>query len=1030
MAWEPTDKEKFDKFYLAGLGDDQLGRNFSSTRDKVQKYLGKRYEEGTLPRRGTFEPTSDIVTDDLDQLHLSILKKLKGANVAISVIDIANDFDVSPKKVEEVITKLGGAGYLVGLEYGHVKFAPPQAGLRSRRHFEYMDKTRTIRFGVMGDAHLCSKYSRLDHLNTYYDICEQEGVTRVFDCGNMIDGEARFNKTDLLVHGLGNQMKFWAEHWPKRDGITTEYICGDDHEGWYLQREGIDIGWHMQKVAEQAGRDDLKYLGYMEHDVDLVTPEGGVTKLRLQHPGGGCFDENAEILTRGRGWVKFSDLTENDYVATMEKASHEFQWQKPTRVVNQPYSGELIHFKSRTFECRVTPDHKFMTRRYNTYRGSLKEVEYPQKARHHFTPDWVIMTADEIASTYHRQRYQFPTTAAGWKGKSVASVTVPRLEPVNPHNSRNASQMQHIGEIAMEDAAELIAWFVTEGSATKKTVSICQCRLANPHNHERICSLLNRLGIRYNVSGHNDKNISIGSVELSKWLTDECGSGSRHKRLPEWLKDQESRVLGVVLDVLISGDGWVNGSSYVYKSISPRLRADVVEIAQKLGIGSVANKDTVTLRKIQNEPTLNVNPTREPYSGNVYCCEVPNGMILVKCFGKVFWSHNSAYATSYQPQKIVESWSSGEKPHILCLGHYHKHGSFMVRGVNTLLVGCFTGNTHVQTETGPKRICRIQVGDRVLTHTGTYKPVKEVYTRRHYGDLITIHYGRRGCDGTRLTATPEHPILIERDGKKEWTQLGNVVEGDWVFVLPTSCTVCGEKIPHYMKMCRNCNPMHTAANREKLSKSKGGFKKRRKNGGSGLLHLEKDILPFCESMRQQGWRIVPIGADVIPDAVGFKDGKVVAFELESRKGNLLSFKQRKYSGRPIESYLDEIQWIPCGPQGILQPRGDYEADPSGFVRVKVVSTRSRKAGGPKRTFVTVWNFAVEEDESYVANKVVVHNCFQDQTPFMRKKRLSAHLGGYICDLTQAPDGSVLRWTTTFIPFFSGDNHEVWQYKMD
>jgi hypothetical protein len=139
----------------------------------------------------------------------------------------------------------------------------------------------------MGDAHLCSKYSRLDYLNTFYDICEQEGVTRVFDCGNMIDGEARFNKTDLLVHGMGNQMKYWAEHWPKREGIITEYVCGDDHEGWYLQREGIDIGWHMQKVAEKLGRTDLKYLGYMEHDIDLMTPEGGATTIRLQHPGGG-----------------------------------------------------------------------------------------------------------------------------------------------------------------------------------------------------------------------------------------------------------------------------------------------------------------------------------------------------------------------------------------------------------------------------------------------------------------------------------------------------------------------------------------------------------------------------------------------------------------------------------------------------------------------------------------------------------------------------------------------------------------------
>ena len=53
----------------------------------------------------------------------------------------------------------------------------------------------------------------------------------------------------------------------------------------------------------------------------------------------------------------------------------------------------------------------------------------------------------------------------------------------------------------------------------------------------------------------------------------------------------------------------------------------------------------------------------------------------------------TSYALSYKPQKLIESLSDEEKPSILCIGHYHKQGSFLYRGVYTLLTGCFCSQT-------------------------------------------------------------------------------------------------------------------------------------------------------------------------------------------------------------------------------------------------------------------------------------------------------------------------------------------------
>lgn len=143
-------------------------------------------------------------------------------------------------------------------------------------------------FGFTSDNHLGSKYSRLDVLHKLYDHFAEQGVDRVFNAGNWIDGEARFNKHDLLVHGMDQQIQYLAKEYPQRPGIVTYAVAGDDHEGWYCQREGVDIGRYTANAMREAGRDDWVDLGYMEAYVRLQHATSGEgTMLHVMHPGGG-----------------------------------------------------------------------------------------------------------------------------------------------------------------------------------------------------------------------------------------------------------------------------------------------------------------------------------------------------------------------------------------------------------------------------------------------------------------------------------------------------------------------------------------------------------------------------------------------------------------------------------------------------------------------------------------------------------------------------------------------------------------------
>lgn len=174
--------------------------------------------------------------------------------------------------------------YLFGEEWGAEKAPAPD----SQEPAYYSRSDGTYLFGVASDNHLGSKQERLDVLEDLYDKFAAEGVDRVFNAGNWIEGEARFNKHEIKVHGMDNQIEYLADKYPRREGIVTYAVAGDDHEGWYGQREGIDIGKHAERVMRDHGRDDWVHCGYMESFIALTHSRTGVSsKLLLQHPGGG-----------------------------------------------------------------------------------------------------------------------------------------------------------------------------------------------------------------------------------------------------------------------------------------------------------------------------------------------------------------------------------------------------------------------------------------------------------------------------------------------------------------------------------------------------------------------------------------------------------------------------------------------------------------------------------------------------------------------------------------------------------------------
>lgn len=70
---------------------------------------------------------------------------------------------------------------------------------------------------------------------------------------------------------------------------------------------------------------------------------------------------------------------------------------------------------------------------------------------------------------------------------------------------------------------------------------------------------------------------------------------------------------------------------------------------------------------------------------------------------------------------------------------------------------CLPTGDRVLTPTGLRAIDTLVVGDQVLTHKGRYRPVREIFTHEHNGDLVELTaYGF----GHTLRVTPTHPVLV------------------------------------------------------------------------------------------------------------------------------------------------------------------------------------------------------------------------------------------------------------------------------
>jgi len=88
------------------------------------------------------------------------------------------------------------------------------------------------------------------------------------------------------------------------------------------------------------------------------------------------------------------------------------------------------------------------------------------------------------------------------------------------------------------------------------------------------------------------------------------------------------------------------------------------------------------------------------------------------------------------------------------------------------IVGCCLKDQLIYTPSSVKEIQKIKKGDLVLTHTGTYKPVKDTMERAYKGVL----YGIISAHNTTVWLTDEHPVYVydSRSDQYAWIRADDI----------------------------------------------------------------------------------------------------------------------------------------------------------------------------------------------------------------------------------------------------------------
>ena len=355
---------------------------------------------------------------------------------------------------------------------------------------------------------------------------------------------------------------------------------------------------------------------------------------------GSCHDDKTQVLTR-TGWKLFSELREEEELATVSPLTREVSYDKPTRIVRIPFKGELVCSQTKYTNFRVTPDHKMLVRPWNSQQRILKG-------------EYELVPAEKIGF------YSGLMNRVVWEGSNQEEFY--NLEGVEHKRKSYRESVSVPKRLIMR----FLGIFLAEGTLLygHKTRVSYGVQLTAVKERERsfIRELMDNMGISYTELPDRFK---FDDKRIHLWL---CGLGfhkvhAPQKFVPSFVFEESAQMIQEFLLGHFVGDGSEDkGGVRAHYTSSKQLADDLQRLIFLSGNESVLssretrNSVMVDGRVVQGRyPEYRVSVcekknlildrkkqvSREFYEGEVFCAEVPTHHTLVtRREGKILISGN------------------------------------------------------------------------------------------------------------------------------------------------------------------------------------------------------------------------------------------------------------------------------------------------------------------------------------------------------------------------------------------------------